>query len=68
MECLKDAVEFLGQPYANYCMEYLNPCIGDGSWDKVAEHHGISPSTFRHRELKEMARRGKRIWRMMWGK
>ena len=67
LEYLKDAVSLLGQPYAKYCMEYLNPWIGDGSWDKVADHHGISPSTFRHRELKEMARRGKRIWKMMWG-
>lgn len=67
MEYLKEAIKLLGKPYSTYCFEYLDPWQGDGSWEKVAALHRINPSTFRHRELKEMATRGKRIWSLMWG-
>lgn len=67
MGYLQEAIKMLGEPYAKYCYAYLFDFECEGSWDRVAERFGITPTTFRRRELKVMARRGNRIWKLLCG-
>lgn len=61
-------IPLLGPKYAGYCYEYLDEDADTyGSWDAVAVRHGIRPTTFRHRELRAMARLGRAIWRKIGG-